>query len=77
MCCRSVADTSSLLPITMIITRSCNLSRAVSPVLRRGSPVRRGASPVRRGGDDSSRSPSPIRHKSRNGRRQTHWSFFA
>ena len=49
----------------MIMTRSRNQSRA-------GSPVRRDASPVRRGcdDDDSSRSPSPLRHKSR-GRRQT------
>ena len=66
MCCRSVADTSSLLPITIIMTRSRNSSRAGSPVRgggapvrRGGSPVRRCASPVRRGGgddDDSSRS---------------------
>ena len=38
-----------------------------------GAPVRGGggAPPVRRDDDDSSRSPSPIRHKSRIGRRQT------
>ena len=70
----------------MIMTRSRNSSRAGSPVrrgaspVRRGaspvrrcaSPVRRGASPVRRGvdDDDSSRSPSPLPHKSR-GRMQT------
>ena len=65
------------------MTRSRNSSRAGSPVRGGGggAPVRRGASPVRRGGggapvrrgrddDDSSRSPSPLRHKSR-GRRQT------
>ena len=58
----------------MIMTRSRNSSRSGSPVRCGASPIRRGGSAVRRcaspvcgGGDDddSSRSPSPLRCKSR------------